>query len=315
MSAVFYCVADDRFFPGAAGLVNSLRLLGHREPILVLDCGLTEEQRRLLAPEVSLVDAPQAASPHLLKAIAPLRHPADTMVLIDTDMLATRSLAPLLERASGGRVVAFENDRPRFRAEWGELLGLGDGRPGPYVSSGLVCFGGEPGRRALELFADGLPAVDFDRTFWRENDPGYPFLYADQDVLNGVLRTAVEPDLLIALEHRLAPVPPFTGVRLLDAHSLRCALADGTEPFVLHHFDRKPWLVARRANVYSRLLTRLLLGDDVAIRLDPGELPVRLRRGFAGTASRIGVDALLTPQGILRRMRERFERATDGPPS
>ena len=44
-AAAFYCVADSRYFPGAVGLVNSLRLVGHREPILVLDTGLTDAQR------------------------------------------------------------------------------------------------------------------------------------------------------------------------------------------------------------------------------------------------------------------------------
>ena len=38
--AAFYCVADERYFLGAVGMLNSLRLLGHAEPIYVLDCGV-----------------------------------------------------------------------------------------------------------------------------------------------------------------------------------------------------------------------------------------------------------------------------------
>jgi hypothetical protein len=34
--AAFYCVADERFFLGAVGLINSLRLVGHAEPIYLL---------------------------------------------------------------------------------------------------------------------------------------------------------------------------------------------------------------------------------------------------------------------------------------
>ena len=58
MKAAFYCVSDERYFLGAVGLINSLRLVGHTEPIYLLDCGLTEAQRELLAAEVELVDAP-----------------------------------------------------------------------------------------------------------------------------------------------------------------------------------------------------------------------------------------------------------------
>ena len=31
--AAFYCVADERYFLGLVGMLNSLRLLGHREPV------------------------------------------------------------------------------------------------------------------------------------------------------------------------------------------------------------------------------------------------------------------------------------------
>ena len=48
-AAAFYCVADERYFLGAVGMINSLRVLGHDEPVFLLDCGLTAEQRRLLA--------------------------------------------------------------------------------------------------------------------------------------------------------------------------------------------------------------------------------------------------------------------------
>ena len=35
----FYTVADARFWLGAVALVNSLRLVGHKEPVVVLDLG------------------------------------------------------------------------------------------------------------------------------------------------------------------------------------------------------------------------------------------------------------------------------------
>ena len=54
----FYCVSSRIYFLGAVGLVNSLRLIGHTEPIFLLDCGLTPAQRERIAPHVTLVPAP-----------------------------------------------------------------------------------------------------------------------------------------------------------------------------------------------------------------------------------------------------------------
>ena len=104
-------------------MLNSLRLLGHREPLFVLDCGLTAHQRELLAPHATLVPAPSDAPPWLLKTVAPLRHPAGVMVLIDADIIVTRSLSELIDRAAEPRVIAIENDTDRFVPSGGSCWG------------------------------------------------------------------------------------------------------------------------------------------------------------------------------------------------
>src|SRR5881227_2947987 len=152
--AAFYCVCDERYFLGAVGMLNSVRLLGHTEPVFVLDCGLTAHQRGLLAPHATVVPAPEEAPPWLLKTVAPLRHPAGVMVLIDADIIVTRSLQALVTEALGGKVVAFENRSDRFVPEWGELLGLGTARPRQYVSSSLVCLSGSLGFEILQLMTE-----------------------------------------------------------------------------------------------------------------------------------------------------------------
>ena len=77
-AAAFYCVADERYFLGAVGLINSLRLVGHTEPIFLLDCGLTAAQRELLAAARRAASTrPSDAPPWLLKTVAPLARPAD----------------------------------------------------------------------------------------------------------------------------------------------------------------------------------------------------------------------------------------------
>ena len=54
---------------------------------------------------------------------------------------------------------------------------------------------------------------------------------------------------------------------------------------------RKPWLEPMYHSVYSRLLARLLTGEDVAIRLPPEEVPRRMRRGTAALVERRVTDA------------------------
>jgi hypothetical protein len=302
--AAFYCVTDSRYFAGAVAMVNSLRLLGHREPVYILDCGLTAHQRELLTPHATLVPAASDAPPWLLKTVAPLHHPAEVMVLIDADIIVTRSLSELIERAAEPRVIAIENDADRFVPEWGELLGLGEVRHQPYLSSGLVFLGEPLGQDVLTLMAQLQDRVDFDRSFWRANDRDYPFLYGDQDVLNAILASRVPRERMVALKNRLAPNPPFQGLRVLDQATLRCAHRDGTEPYALHNFYRKPWLVRTRSNPYSRLLTRAVLWPDVSLRLGRSELPLRLRTGLTARVARLAVDVMVgVPAYVHRRVR------------
>ena len=304
--AAFYCVADERYFLGAVGLVNSLRLLGHDEPIRVLDCGLTGGQRRLLGAEAEVLPAPGETPPWLLKTVAPLAAPARAMFLIDTDIVATRSLRPLIERSLDGGVVVFADRIDRWVPEWGELLGLGPARRRPYVSSAALCAGGERGRELLRHLAHHQRVVEFDRTYWRANEPGYPFTYADQDVLNAILATGDEAERVEVLEARLAPTPPFPGLRVRDVATLACAYADGTEPYLVHHHVARPWLEQTEHGVYTRLLRRLLLRDDVAIRVDEREIPEWLRSGARAWARRVRHDA-------RARLRRRAWKPSAGP--
>jgi len=233
------------------------------------------------------VPAPAGREPHTLKPVLPLERPADVMVLIDADMIATRSLRPLIEDAGGGRVVAFRNHADRHVAEWGRLLDLGELERRPYLCSGFLAAPREPGEAVLRLLEDRQGRVDLARSYFGSHDDDYPLLYADQDVLNAVLAARVEAERVEALDARLAPMVPFDGLEVVDLESLRCAFADGTEPYVVHHsLSPKPWQRPAHEGVYSRLLRRLLTGDDVAIRLPRAAIPPSLRAGPRGAAVR-----------------------------
>lgn len=287
----FYCMSSDLYFLAAVGLVNSLRMLGHGEPIYLLDLGLRDEQRRLLEPEVRIVPAPADSPPFLLKAHAPHRHPAEVQVLADADMVVCRSLGPLIAQAAEGKVVAGATGLDRHHDEWSELLDLGPLADRPYVSSALLLLGGELGSDVVALVDDRSDRVDFERTYFRRNEPGYPLLHAEEDVVNAVIRARAGADELATFEPRLSAIPPFTGLEVTDEARLDCAYADGTRPYVVHHWPGKPWLERTHDGVYSRLLRRLLSGDDVAVRVPDPLIPRRFRRGAGAWAERKLIDA------------------------
>jgi hypothetical protein len=288
--AAFYCASSELYFPGAVAMINSLRLQGHREPIYVLDCGLEPAHRRLLSTEATVVPSPSDVPPHLLKTIAPMAHPARTMVLIDVDMVVTKPLGELIAKASAGHVVAFADNLDRFVPEWGELLGLGDLQRRTYVSSGFVAMGGEFGADVLRLWDERQSTLDYERSWFGRDDPTYAFQFIDQDVLNAVIAARADDQQLVALAAELAPHQPYRGVRLVDARALRCEYRDGTRPYVLHQYLKKPWIDPMYHGIYSKLLSRLWLGDDVAMSLPPQEIPLRMRSGPRALLERKRVD-------------------------
>ena len=109
----FYSVADREYFLGAVALINSLRLVGHRERMVILDCGLAEEQRDLLGREATIVTVSQndleTLPRFLLRDRAPLLRPAETMILLDADIIVTRSLEPIFKLAQAGKIIAFDD--------------------------------------------------------------------------------------------------------------------------------------------------------------------------------------------------------------
>jgi hypothetical protein len=321
--AAFYCVSSGMYFIGAVSLVNSLRLLGHAEPIFVLDTGLSDAQRQLLQREATLVPAPGQVTPFLLKTVAPLRHPAEVAVLLDADIIVTRPLGELIARASHGSVLAVEHGHDRFFPEWGELLGLAAARPRPYVSSSLVLMGGAPRERLIRLMHEVQPRIGIERTPYADPAPdlasltrGFeeaaaeqPFFFADQDALNAILASEVDPGQIEVLDRRAEAIIPFTGLRVIDKATLRCAYADGAEPYAVHHYlPAKPWLQATAPGVYTQLMLRLLHGPDVAIRVPENELPPHLRPGIVA-ATRRWYHGYLTAR--LRALRDRLLRSAE----
>jgi hypothetical protein len=287
MSLAFYSVANSQHYLGVLGLINSLRLVGHTEPVIVRDCGLSASEIGRLQTQACVVKLECSSPPTATKGLLPLACPADVMVILDADVIVTRRLDAEVAAARAGQVVVFPDDTPgRFFEEWAEL-GLGVPRPQTYASAGHFIVPRGLGTELLETVHKLCATIDVSRTFvcgGRVTDPLY---YLDQDVMNAVLQTAVPAERVAMQAAGSAAYTPFHDLVVEDEERLMCRRSDGSSPALLHHVLDKPWLKAMRPNAYSQLLARLLQGDDVAIPALPSQLPLRFRRSAAGRADRL----------------------------
>ncbi len=293
----FYTVADERFFPAAVGLVNSLRLVGHDERVVLLDCGLTPHQREVLGSECELVAPPdpQRINPQLLKPFAHLLNPTGIVVILDSDLIVTRRLDPFLEAARNGRVCVYAYpEARRWFAEWEELFRLSaPPRRQPYVLSGFVAFSVERWPDLLRRWWESCQRIRSDPTTFY-GAPDGPTAQADQDALNALLMSEVPREGLFVLREEALPSMEQLRrrVRLLEAGTLSCSLDGRPVTFVHPSVKVKPferqWWTDQGRSPYPMFLRRLLAGPDVRVRVSEGDVPIWLQAGRRGAlASRL----------------------------
>ena len=296
--ATFYTIADAGFFPGLVALLNSLRLTGNSGELVALDRGLTTAQRRMLEGHVSLVELPEApaGSPILLKPYPGPLGASGTIVVIDSDMIVTRSLAEIVALASAGRICAFPDPVPhrgRWFAEWEQALELrAPLRRRTYLNAGFLALSTDHWPDLLTRWwelCERVPREQFSGRFEQ------PFWAGDQDVLNAILSSEVPEEALVELpaDGEAYPEELLEAV-VVDERNLRCELRG--QPISILHYSLAPkaWqrkaMVRLRDDAYVRLLPRLLFGDDVAVRLEPKSVPVWLRPGGRARALVRGAD-------------------------
>jgi hypothetical protein len=277
----YYTVVNAAHYPGVVALLNSLRFIGETAPLVVVDCGLTPQQRAALSEHCVLVAPMEGTHPGLQKATGPLVQPAEIMVVIDADVIVNRSLSPLFDDARDGKIVTFRESiiEDRFFAEWAEL-GIGELTRSPYVTAGHFVLSGGIAAEFLPLFGSLQDACDVSSGVYssgnRTDPEADPYFYADQDVFNAVLCARFD-GRVVRLEQSLWSYPPFDGLTRSGREGLGCAYSDGTAPYVLHHFWKKPWLSPVAPNLYSELFTELVTDAAAPIRLGRGDIPLRLR--------------------------------------
>jgi hypothetical protein len=284
----FYTVSDARFFLGTVGLLNSLRLVGHTEPLVILDCGLTDTQRALLAPHCQVVPfaRDRVANPMLLKPFAKLLAPRGVVAILDSDMVLTQSLAPVLTWAAQGKICAFVDPlATRWFAEWETLFALpAPPRRQPYLNAGCVVLSTAHWPALLDQWWAACERSWVRPTLYEGADYQHaPTAGGDQDALNAVLMSCVPADAIVTLprEQAAARAELGAGVTITDLATLACTYR-GQPTLLLHGSGKyKPWdalgWLLVPASPYVRLLRRLLTGPDVAVRVPPAALPAWLR--------------------------------------
>ena len=326
MDARFYTISDARFFVGTVALLNSLRLTGHDHELVVLDRGLTDVQRSVLDEHCTLVAIPgEGADPYLVKPFPAQIGAAGVAVLLDSDMVVTSSLGPVLEKAARGQICVFPDhpvDIGRWFAEWEVLFDLGAPlRRGPYMNAGFTAVSIESQPHFFRRWWDACRLVAERRNSLVDPEP---LAQLDQDALNAILLSEVQDEVV---ERLPAYEWDLRRVSVDDERSLRCSGPDGSPQPLLHAWMRpKVWQSRERlhANAYERLAPRLLFDPDVEIRLDSTDVPVWLHPGWRG---RVSLRALSmynevpvlarrlprVPRRLVREVRVRSGRGRRGP--
>jgi hypothetical protein len=321
--ATFFSVSNARYVPGLVAMVNSIRLTGHRNRIVIGDCGLTPTQRALIEKECTVVDLPReyATNPVVFKPFPRLVDPKGVAVLIDADMIVTGSLQPIIELAAQGKFCAFPDpESQRWFVEWQELFDLqAPLRHQTYLCAGFVAFSTDHFPVFLERWWHSSVRVPPYRTLAGGATNSDPIAQADQDAMNALLMSEVAPDAIHPLPMEAMPVfSSLSRTRVADAHTLVCML--GQKPSLLLHAAGagKPWDARRgwkkvRRDAYVLLARRLLTGDDLPLRLPSTDLPIWMQAGTSAELALRTLDALnwaLLPARIhvTPRVRQGYRR-------
>jgi hypothetical protein len=306
----FYTVADAKFFLGLVVLLNSLRLTGNEGELVVLDRGLTPDQKERLAPHVRLVEVALDGldNPTTLKPFPHLVGAEDVVVILDSDMMMTANLADVEASAREGAICLFP-DHPstqsRFFPEWRELFGLrAEPSPRRYMNAGFVAFSADVWPELLGRWWDLCRRIPPPAVFTAVSDQ--PFWAGDQDALNALLASEIPHASIVEL--------PAYAVSILDVvvddHATLACSAHGAGQPLLHAamrpkvWQRDGWKIVRK-HAYAELVARVLLADDVTLRLRASELPPWLRPDARGKALLRFLDLANATRGLGSRAARR----------
>jgi hypothetical protein len=285
MDVVICTMADARFYLGLVALINSLRLTGHGDvPVVVLDGGLTDDQRLSLEPLATVAPLPHDAryGTPLAKADVASLGLSGVILVVDADCIVTGSLRDIFRRAASGRICAVRDDRPgkheRRFDDWEWMFGLSRAvrEDVTYVNAGMICVSDDRWPNLLPRWAEVTRLLPAGRYVQGRPDLN-PIWAGDQDALNAILMSEIPSTALDVLPPGTMAYAQWRDTRVVDLETLRVT-ARGTASTVAHFsLGPKPWARDgwKRVGVEALLplYTRCLLGEGLAIRPDPASVP------------------------------------------
>jgi len=296
MKTTFYTASDSTFFVGLVVLLNSLALTRNNEELVVLDVGLTEKQRHLLTGLATVITVPPALTPRLPNFVKTLVHrvwETDVAVWIDSDIMVTGPLGPIVDRAAAGAICLFPDPEiERWFPEWQNGFALrAPLRRRPYVNTGFFALSTQRWAGLLDRWGELCESVPLERTLRRGGPKDDPFWASDQDPMNALLMSEVPAeaiDVQSADEEVHSHVPG--DVRVLDERTLEVRRGSARVTLLHQSLMPKPWAADGwknlQENPYVRLAPRVLFGDDVPLRLDSRTVPAWLRPSRGAWAAR-----------------------------
>jgi hypothetical protein len=294
------------YLPGTLALIDSLRITGFEGGVTVLDTGLEDHERGALERRASVRSLPGDPSVHAVLRKPRLREldPKGVVIVVDSDMIVTRSLEHVVAQAEAGKICLFP-DHPstgeRAFPVWETTFELNVPlRTRRHLNTGFVAFSVEHWPDLLRRWDEACRRIPPDEVFVPVmHEPAAtrfasrPFWGGDQDALNAILMSEI-PEVAIAQQPEDEEVFPetMTEVEVVDEATLECRYRGGS-PVVLHYvLSPKPWQASSRrrvrADAYVRLLRRLLADDPDT----PADLPRWLQPGARGDAALLGLDLL-----------------------
>jgi hypothetical protein len=311
VDVTFYTVSNHTYFLGTVALLNSLRVTGNSEPVVVLDAGLLPEERAALESRTTVVSMPEdRGNPVLLKPFPHVLDASGVIVVIDSDIIVTSSLASITDLAREGRICICpawaDAAQTRWFPEWEETLQLrAPLRREEWFHDGLVVFDTRRWPGLLQRWWEVCELVPSEEIF---TSGGAPFNAGDADAINALLMSEIPRE---GVEVLAQGDEAYAGdVTIDDLATLACSVQGRPARFI-HVPDRpKPWersgWLRRGSHVYLRLMRRLLFSDDAALGLKPQHAPIWLR---PGTEGRI---ALTTLGGVTKVLVPVAQRVPDG---